>query len=308
MLSQTTDGDYLVRKFLVKSHSENDYSIRYQINLSKLTTSLDGNTKELSDLNAFIEKLMSDTLMHIKAVEITGYASPDGPWKLNEMLAKHRAADFKGYLDQKYDFSKKFDVKWSAVVDNWEMTRASVAQSNIPDKQAVLNIIDGDKWTSAQKEMALKKMPSSWNYLKQDILPPMRRVEMAINYGEGSIVEQRMMIAKPAPAPEPCCVVIEQTNGLIVQMDEPDREIKKEVRHDVREVGKATKAEMKAAAKEIRKAEKLVKKEARQAQKLAKSEARRAEKMVKKADKAARQMAKIQAKADRKAAKAIDKM
>ena len=79
MLSEATDGDYIVRRFLVKRQGDTDYSIRYQINLASLSAALDGNSRELDGLNAFVDNLMRDTLMNVKSVEITGYSSPDGP-------------------------------------------------------------------------------------------------------------------------------------------------------------------------------------------------------------------------------------
>ena len=45
MLSETTDGDYLVRRFIVKRPGDTDYSVRYQINLAKLSSTLDGNSR-----------------------------------------------------------------------------------------------------------------------------------------------------------------------------------------------------------------------------------------------------------------------
>ena len=91
MLSEATDGDYIVRRFLVKRQGDTDYSIRYQINLASLSAALDGNSRELDGLNAFVDNLMRDTLMHVKSVEITGYSSPDGPRAFNETLARNRA-------------------------------------------------------------------------------------------------------------------------------------------------------------------------------------------------------------------------
>ena len=102
MLSETTDGDYLVRRFIVKRPGDTDYSVRYQINLAKLSSTLDGNSRELGDLDDFVGNLMKDTLMRVKSVEITGYSSPDGPLKFNETLARNRAQDFKNYVDRKY--------------------------------------------------------------------------------------------------------------------------------------------------------------------------------------------------------------
>ena len=153
------------------------------------------------------------------------------------------------------------------------------------------NVIDG-KQSSDQKELALKKMPAAWSYLKKNVLPKLRRVELTIGYGAGSIVEQRTMIPKPKPAPqpqpaqpaEPYVVVDEQVNGIIVEM--PDRhEYKKEVREESREV----------------------KKEARAAERLAKKEAREAQKIVRQQEKAAKKIAKKEAKAAKKAEKAAKK-
>ena len=53
MLSETTDGDYLVRRFIIKRPGDTDYSVRYQINLAKLSSTLDGNSRELGDLDDF---------------------------------------------------------------------------------------------------------------------------------------------------------------------------------------------------------------------------------------------------------------
>ena len=258
LLSETADGDYIVRRFIVKSRGDADYSIRYQINLATLNAALNGNPQELDGLNAFVDNLVKDTLRQV---------------------------------DRKYDFSKKYKVTVNSVAEDWETCRALVAQSSMPDRQSVLNVIDG-KQSSDQKELALKKMPAAWSYLKKNVLPKLRRVELTIGYGAGNIVEQRTMIPKPKPAPqpqpaqpaEPYVVVDEQVNGIIVEM--PDRhEYKKEVREESREV----------------------KKEARAAERLAKKEAREAQKIVRQQEKAAKKIAKKEAKAAKKAEKAAKK-
>lgn len=231
LLSESIDGNYLVRRYRVVRTDDSDYSIRYLINLSKLNSSLNGNSKELSELNAFMDEVMRDTVMRVNSVTITGYSSPDGPHAFNERLAKARAQDFKNYVDRKYGFSRKFNVHTDAVAEDWEMTRMLVEQSSIPDKAAVLRVIDGTSDLQA-KEMRLKEMPAAWEYMKKHILPPLRRVELVMNYGEGTVVEQRIMIERPKPAPEPescpqiqrqcppCDEIIidEQINGIIVEM------------------------------------------------------------------------------------------
>ena len=202
LLSETTDGDCIVRRFLVKSRNDADYSVRYRINLATLNAALSGNPKELDELNAFVADLAKDTLKQVSAVTVTGYSSPDGPVKFNEALAARRANDFKAYLDRRYGFSKKYKVTVNSVAEDWEMCRTLVAQSSVPDKQAVLGILDG-RQSPDQKELALKKMTAAWDYMKENILPPLRRVELTIDYKVNSIVEQRMLISKPKPQPAP---------------------------------------------------------------------------------------------------------
>lgn len=231
LLSESIDGNYMIRRYRVVRTGDSDYSIRYLINLSRLNTSLNGNSKELAQLNAFMDEVMKDTVMRVNSVTITGYASPDGPHAFNERLARARAQDFKNYVDRKYGFSRKFNVRTDAVAEDWEMTRMLVEQSSIPDKAAVLRVIDGTSDLQV-KEQRLKEMPAAWEYMKTNILPPLRRVELVMNYGEGTVFEQRTMIRRPEPAPqpEPCpevrqqcppceeIIIDEQINGIIVEM------------------------------------------------------------------------------------------
>lgn len=241
LLSESTDGDYLVRRYMVKNRNDAGYSVRYRINLSQLNSTLDDNARELDALNAFVGNLSKDTLMHVTGATITGYASPDGPVKFNETLARNRALNFKSYLDRKYGFSKKYDVQVKSVAEGWAACREAVRRSSVPDKQAVLDILDGSHSVEA-KQQALEKLPAAWDYLREHILPPMRRVELTIDYGENGVVEQRTLICRPAPTPAPtpapepecapdpcrtgCCdiVVDESITGILVELPEPGEE------------------------------------------------------------------------------------
>lgn len=301
MLSETTDGDYIVRRFIVKRQGGTDYSIRYQINLATLSSTLGGNPRELDGLNAFVGNLMRDTLMNVRSVEITGYSSPDGPLKFNEVLARNRARDFKNFVDKKYGFSKKYDVTLNSVAEDWVMCRALVAQSSVPDKQAVLGILDG-KQSSDAKELALKKMPAAWEYMIKNILPPLRRVELTINYGAGSVVEQRTMIPKPKVAPQPekeacepcrCEVVDESITGIVVEMPGSDTDYKKELREAERGMKKDVDAVDRYSKKELREAKRIAREQERAARKIAKKEAKAAKAAAKAGKKTYRELEKM---------------
>lgn len=307
LLSETTDGDYLVRRYKVRNQGDAAYTVRYQINLSKLAPALDDNTIQLDRLGSFVGQLMRDSLMNVRSVVITGYSSPDGPVAFNEALARKRARDFLDYVNRKYDFSDRYSVTTRSVAEDWAMCRALVAQSNIPDKQIVLNILDSGRSIEA-KEQALKQLPPVWDYMKRNILPSLRRVELAIDYGEGSIVEVRTRVVRPAPAPvpkpapapkpaDPCCYVVvdDSTTGLIVELpmtgrdyDEYERELRREAKRTEREYLLYGKRLERTGRAEERTLEQLSEKESREARKLARKEARVARKMAKAEAKAAK--------------------
>ena len=53
------------------------------------------------------------------------------------------------------------------------------------------------------KEAHLAKMTEVWAYLKSKVLPELRCAEIEIDYTQSTIVEQRVLIKKPAQTPAP---------------------------------------------------------------------------------------------------------
>lgn len=237
LLSERIDGDYQIRKSLVSRPADAGYHVLYVINQSTLSPSFEGNQNRLTDMQNFVNELERDTLMKLRTVTITGYASPDGPRALNTTLAANRARNFRNYADKQYNMTKRCAaVECKSVASDWSACRAAVAQSNIPEKQTVLQIIDSND-APMEKEARMKAIPGVWDYMKTQILPPMRRVEVSIDYADNKIVETRTMIARPAPKPVetliveevveqpcpcPCDMIDEQINGIIIEMDDPD--------------------------------------------------------------------------------------
>lgn len=229
-LSERIEGDMRIRSYRVEETDDSDYSVLYRINLAKLSTQLGRNSRELQDLDLFLRSLGKDSTRRVRQISVTGYSSPDGPHPFNERLAKARTNDFVSYAEKKYGLTDRFRVKTSSVAEDWESCRTMVAQSSMPDRDAVLKIIDDSRLSADQKEIRLKQMPAAWEYLKAHILPPLRRVEAVVSYNQGKIVEVRTHIPKPKPEPKPvvaekrcgdpcgeCLVVDEGITGFLVE-------------------------------------------------------------------------------------------
>lgn len=243
LLSDQTEGDQRISRYLVSEEDDADYALRYRINNATLNRSLNGNEAELTDLKNLVTGFLNDTLAEVEQITIKGYASPDGPAAFNRSLAKRRAEDMKQYVDRHYNFSTKYAVRLDSEVAAWSSLRDRVAASPIPMKDSVLMILDG-RHTEAEKQAALKQLPEAWRYLTATILPPVRRVEMVIDYKAGTIVEHRTTIAPPKPAPQPtpqpevvvveevveevidpCCRELCASDQLGIIVDMPDVEV-----------------------------------------------------------------------------------
>lgn len=232
-LSERMEGDTRIRTYRVEEVGDADYTVLYRINLSKLSSELGQNSRELQDLKQFMQSLSGDSTRRAQEIRITGYASPDGPQAFNERLAKARLNDFVSYGEKHYRLSDRFRLKNSSVAEDWESCRHMVAQSTMPDRDKVLAILDDGALSHNEKEARLKQMPAAWDYLKRNILPHLRRVEVEVKYAQGRTVEVRTRIPRPTPQPQPvvaqnrcndpcgeCLVVDEAITGFIVEYPE----------------------------------------------------------------------------------------
>lgn len=231
LLSEWVDGNYLVRRY--KIDSENDeaqYTLKYAVDASKLNSLLSGNSVELADLDKMMAELKRDTTMHVKRIDITGYASPDGNATSNEALALSRAQKFRAMLESRYGVVSNYVVRVMSEAEQWDDCNDAVQNSTISNKDAVLGIIDSAASESV-KEQRLKQMPQVWSVFRTQILPPMRRVEMVVYYNVDRVVEVRTLIEKPKPAPKPqpqrmACpcqgMQIDEMIGIIIDLSDPN--------------------------------------------------------------------------------------
>lgn len=231
LLSEWVDGDYLVRRYKIScTDDEAQYTLKYSISASKLNSLLSTNAAELADLDKMMAELKSDANMHIKYIDITGYASPDGNAMSNEALALSRAQQFRSMLESRYAVLSNYKVNVMANAEQWDDCDDAVLDSSISDKEAVMNVLNSAT-TEKAKEQRLKQMPQAWGVFRTQILPSMRRVEMVVYYNMDREVEVRTLVEKPKPAPKPqpqrkCCpcngVIIDETIGFIVDLCDPN--------------------------------------------------------------------------------------
>jgi hypothetical protein len=116
------------------------------------------------------------------SIEFIGYASPEGRFATNEYLAYDRAQGLARYLQAIYDIPATV-LKIRTVGEDWNDLRKMVATSNIQQKTAILEIMDGNEHPDAKESKLRRAMGGSlWNTMIRDMFPELRRVEYKINY------------------------------------------------------------------------------------------------------------------------------
>lgn len=118
----------------------------------------------------------------IRAVELIGYASPEGTYAYNTRLANRRVQAVKNYLKMKYPVEENWFIL-STVPEDWDGVKQWVQASGLSRSADVINIIDRipdpDKRDNNIRRLDGNK---TYNKLLHEAYPPLRRVEYKVNY------------------------------------------------------------------------------------------------------------------------------
>lgn len=255
LVSQTRNGDVVTTRYKIP-HDEGknaEFDVHYAVNRSTIVPSYSDNTQQIAELKDFMEQ-SKDSTMHISAIHVVGYASPDGNAKQNDTLASKRAQSLYHYAVNTYHPSQKIDTSHKTF--HWSDCVAEVEKSDIPQKEQVLAILKSTNHTESQKEAALRKMPESWRYLATHILPKMRYADIEFDYGVDEFVTRTTIVPKTEPAKpiqtsqpttpsQPEVVVVDEEMGIIVATPRQDYIDSDENKRNQRKARKADKKNIK---------------------------------------------------------------
>ena len=225
LVSQTRSGDVVTTRYKIPHNDGRnaEFDMYYAVNRSAIVPAYSDNNQQIAELKEFMEQ-SKDSTMHISAIHIVGYASPDGNIKQNDTLASQRAQSLYHYAVNTYHPSQKIDTSHKTF--SWSDCAAAVEKSDIPQKTMVLAVLKSANHTEPEKEAALRKMPESWRYLTTNILPKMRYADIEFDYGVDEFVTRTTVVPKTEPAKpvqaaqpattQPEVIVVDEEMGIIV--------------------------------------------------------------------------------------------
>jgi len=171
--------DNLVRVF----PEQKEASILFSINQATLRPQ-ELTKAEMKELKKYLEKTQKNARKQIKGVNISSYASPDGPEDLNAKLSDNRGTT--AYNAIKVQF-KKFEkakeqgfFNTKATPEDWEGFQKLMQESDIADKDLVLRVLSMYS-DPIQREKEIKNISKAFIEIADKILPKLRRSHLKVD-------------------------------------------------------------------------------------------------------------------------------
>lgn len=139
----------------------------------------DGNASSMKRMMKLVDSFRSDSTMRLEKLVIAGSSSPIGTATFNASLAEQRAEQMKQRLVERKQMEAQ-EIELEYIGENWAGLRQLVEQSKLPDKAAVLRILDTTK-DAAQRKASLKQLPQ-YEYLRINLYPDLQEVRCIFYY------------------------------------------------------------------------------------------------------------------------------
>lgn len=170
------NGDDAFQRIIKEAHKENIMFLIHQANIR---------TGEMQKIKGFKDEastISEAANKKVNNVEVSAYASPDGPLSLNTRLASNRESNAATALSRELkraDVDALVDTKYTA--EDWDGFKELVSQSNIQDKELILRVLEMYS-DPQQREQEIKNISSVYSVLADEILPQLRRARLTLNY------------------------------------------------------------------------------------------------------------------------------
>lgn len=186
----------------VEKHAslEGSAFIDFPVNKTVIYPDYRRNTVELGKIQATIDSVRSDRDVTITSVWLKGYASPESPYAHNTDLARGRVAALKHHIQQLYKFDDGIIVT-EYEPEDWAELRRYVENSNIDNREGILQLIDASLDPDVKEARIRSKYPQDYKFLLDNCYPALRHTDYRISYDIRSYtdVEEIRRMLKTAP-------------------------------------------------------------------------------------------------------------
>ena len=161
---------------------EQEANIKFLIGQANLRKSELQNNSVQEFVRLLKEIVADQEGLRLNNIEVTGFASPDGGYDVNDRLAGNRRAAAQKYVEKQLKATganASVDTKYTA--EDWDGFQKLVAASNIQDKDVILRVLSMYS-DPEEREAQIRSISSAFRELADGILPELRRSRLIANY------------------------------------------------------------------------------------------------------------------------------
>ena len=170
----------VAEKEKVRSISGSAY-VDFVVNRVDINPSYRNNKVELGKIIATIDSIKNDSDITLNAVNIKGFASPEGVYESNALLAEKRTEALKMYVQDLYDFTPDFiNVEYEP--EDWEGLRAFVEASQLSNKKKILSLIDSSREPDNKEWYIKTTYADDYSVMYKECYPALRRSDYKVEF------------------------------------------------------------------------------------------------------------------------------
>ena len=170
---------------------QDELEIIFKVSKVDIDHTIFNNQVTFSKLLAAVDKIFENPKYRLDKIEVSGYASPEGPESFNRWLGENRAKALINYvIDQRPQYGLTIDnFRVINGDENWSGLKKLLADSSVNKKDEVIEIIDNGQLSSARKKAAIKAMDGGkvWKEMLEQIYPYLRCTRYQAVYYESTV-------------------------------------------------------------------------------------------------------------------------
>lgn len=155
--------------------------IDFPVNVAVINDKYSNNAAELNKIIETINTIKKDSNVSITHISIHGYASPDGPLRINERLSRERTQALKEYVSRLYTFEGK-DIHTSYTPEDWEGFEALLGDTVFQQKEAIMRIVTSDRHPDHKEKMIKSRFPAFYRFASRHWFTLLRHSDYTIEY------------------------------------------------------------------------------------------------------------------------------
>lgn len=155
--------------------------IDFVVNKTVINQSYRNNAVELAKITGTIDSVKNDKDITVTSLYIKGFASPEGSYGNNTRLAKGRTEALKNYVQNLYDFAPDF-IQTAYEPEDWAGLRKYVEASSLPNKDAILNLIDSNREPDNKEWKIKSTYADDYKVMFSECYPALRHSDYKVEY------------------------------------------------------------------------------------------------------------------------------